>query len=41
MRDHLVHGYLGVDLDLVWNTIAVDLPALRSAVEELFGGEGA
>lgn len=39
--DHLVHGYLGVDLDIAWNAIAVDLPGLRSAVEQLLRGEGA
>ncbi len=39
MRDHLVHGYFGVDLDIVWNAIAEDLPGLRSAVEGLLDGE--
>lgn len=41
MRDHLVHGYFGVDLDIVWNAIAEDLPGLRSAVEMLLEGESA
>ena len=41
MRDHLVHGYFGVDLDIVWNAIADDLPGLRSAVEQLLEGESA
>lgn len=35
MRNRLVHAYLDVDLDIVWNTLVVDLPALRSVV----GGE--
>ena len=28
MRDKLTHGYFGVDLDVVWNTITEDLPPL-------------
>ncbi|MEK6720583.1 MAG: DUF86 domain-containing protein [Chloroflexota bacterium] len=35
MRDHLVHGYFGVDLDIVWNAVTEDLPGLRAAVEML------
>jgi uncharacterized protein with HEPN domain len=35
MRDFLIHDYLGVDLDTVWATSQTDVPALRSAVEEL------
>lgn len=35
MRDHVAHGYFGVDLDLVWDTIVRDLPPLRAAVEKL------
>jgi uncharacterized protein with HEPN domain len=28
MRNHLVHGYFDVDLDLLWNTIEHNLPVL-------------
>lgn len=35
MRDHVAHGYFGVDLDLVWDTTVRDLPPLRAAVEKL------
>lgn len=35
MRNRLIHGYFDVDLDLVWDTIAVDLPALLAALEPL------
>ncbi|GIK22608.1 MAG: hypothetical protein BroJett005_20220 [Ignavibacteriota bacterium] len=28
MRNHLVHGYFDVDLDMLWNTIKQDLPLL-------------
>lgn len=30
MRDKLIHNYLGVDLNIVWNTITEVLPNLRS-----------
>jgi uncharacterized protein with HEPN domain len=31
-RNVLVHDYLGVDLERVWNMIEYDLPALKRAV---------
>lgn len=37
MRDVLIHDYMGVDLDAVWETTQKDLPKLRSAVESLLG----
>lgn len=42
MRNRLIHGYFDVDLDLVWATLAVDLPALLEALDPLraeHGGE--
>jgi len=33
LRNVLAHQYLGVDLKLVWNVVAMHLPALRSAIE--------
>lgn len=42
MRDVLIHKYFGVDMELVWRTVQLDLPrleeALKRIVEEL--GEG-
>ena len=35
MRDRLIHQYFGVDLDLVWNVVRQELPALAEAVDEL------
>ena len=32
MRDKLVHDYFGVDLDLVWDVVAVELPAARTRI---------
>jgi uncharacterized protein with HEPN domain len=38
MRDVLIHDYMGVDLERVWNVIQRDLPPLQKAVEELLAG---
>jgi len=35
MRDVLIHNYMGVDLESVWNVLQHDLPLLRKTVEEL------
>ena len=32
MRDKLIHDYFGVDLDLVWDVVAVELPAARTRI---------
>jgi uncharacterized protein with HEPN domain len=33
MRNRLVHGYFDVDLDIVWETVDVHLPALIAALD--------
>lgn len=39
MRNQLSHGYFTIDLDIVWNVVQHEIPALRaqltSAIEEL------
>jgi uncharacterized protein with HEPN domain len=35
MRNVLVHGYFGVDADMVWEAATRDIPHLRPAVEAL------
>ncbi len=35
MRDKLIHGYFGVDLRIVWDTIEEDLPPLKEAVRDM------
>ena len=35
MRDVLIHDYMGVDLEAVWQVTQDDLPKLRQAIEEL------
>ena len=38
MRDKLAHDYFGVDLDLVWDVAAVELPAARTRIVVLGSG---
>ncbi len=35
MRDKLIHGYFGVQLDVVWKTIKERLPAVRLLMVEV------
>jgi len=35
MRDKLVHDYFGVDLDLVWDVVALELPRARERIVAL------
>lgn len=35
MRDKLVHDYFGVDLDLVWDVVAMELPVARTRIVAL------
>lgn len=35
MRDMLIHEYFGVDTELVWNTIAKDLPVFKAHIENI------
>ena len=32
MRDKLIHGYFGVDIETVWLTVKDDLPVLKAQV---------
>jgi uncharacterized protein with HEPN domain len=36
-RNILVHDYLGLDLDTVWNIVINELPVLKKAIEEMLG----
>jgi len=40
MRDHLTHGYFGVDLSLVWRVVERDLESLRAATAALLAETG-
>lgn len=35
MRSVLIHGYLEVDLDIIWDTISNDLPSFKKQLEKL------
>ncbi len=37
MRDKLIHGYFGVDLDAVWDTVKEDVPQLKTMIQALLG----
>ena len=41
MRNRLIHDYLGVDCDVVWQTCQADLPGLRKTMEALVRQHGA
>ncbi|WXG44624.1 MAG: DUF86 domain-containing protein [Promethearchaeati archaeon SRVP18_Atabeyarchaeia-1] len=35
LRDKLIHGYFGVDLDAVWDTVERDIPQLKRKLKGL------
>jgi uncharacterized protein with HEPN domain len=35
MRDRLIHGYFDVNLDVVWQTVQSNLPALVRELEKI------
>jgi uncharacterized protein with HEPN domain len=35
MRDKLIHDYLGTDYTIVWNTVRIEIPKLKSAIEKI------
>lgn len=35
MRDQLIHGYFGVDYDLVWDVVRTKIPALKREIEQI------
>lgn len=41
LRDRLIHGYFGVNLDIVWDIIADELPTLESQIEAIIQQETA
>lgn len=34
-RDKLIHGYFGVDIDLTWDIVINDLPALKEQIKSI------
>jgi uncharacterized protein with HEPN domain len=39
MRDRLIHGYVDVDLDIVWQTVTKDLPPLVAQLGKILAEE--
>ena len=35
MRDKLIHGYFGIDVDVVWRTVKEDIPYLKSLIQSI------
>jgi uncharacterized protein with HEPN domain len=40
MRHKVVHDYMGVDIEVVWDTVQNDLPGLSRMLESIVGEEG-
>lgn len=39
MRNRIVHGYDGVDMSIVWDTVREDFPDLKYKIEKYLAGE--
>jgi uncharacterized protein with HEPN domain len=39
MRDRLIHGYFGVDYDIVWNVAAHEAVSLKREIEQILAQE--
>jgi uncharacterized protein with HEPN domain len=39
MRNKIVHDYMGLDFDVVWQVVAEDIAPLRDALERMVGQE--
>lgn len=39
MRDKLIHGYFGIDLDEVWNVVKYNIPRLKKQVGDILEKE--
>ena len=35
MRNRLIHGYFGVDLNIVWQVITKDIPPLHKQIKDI------
>jgi len=41
MRDRLIHGYFGVDYEIVWEVASEKAPEIARQIEALLRSEGA
>lgn len=37
LRDVLIHDYMGVDIDLIWNVVIKELPTLKQQLQAIQG----
>jgi uncharacterized protein with HEPN domain len=37
-RDRLIHHYFGVNLDIVWDIVSLELPGVIGGIESILGG---
>jgi len=35
MRDHLIHGYFGIDYDIVWDVLKNHIPVLAKTIDTI------
>ena len=35
MRDHLIHGYFGIDYDIVWDVLKNHIPVLAKTIDNI------
>lgn len=35
MRDRVIHGYFGINPEIVWTTLVKDLPTLKERLQEI------
>jgi len=40
MRDRLIHGYFGVDYELVWDVVDGKISDVREAIRRMLEAEG-
>jgi uncharacterized protein with HEPN domain len=41
MRDRLIHGYFGVDYEIVWDVVTNKIPTLKDQIERILREESA
>ena len=39
MRDRLIHGYFGIDYDIVWDVVQNKIPELQKRIEDIIKSE--
>lgn len=39
MRDRLIHGYFGIDYDIVWDVVVNKIPLLNEQIAEILNNE--